>query len=183
MSSVPKALGSKEHTGRRTASSLTGLARQGIETVVFWQKLALDFSLRSNAAVAAAHSRMLDVAASQANAALETSVSLFAGAVNSWTGAVISVLDSAGKGPQTRQRCANWGRIEQNWPEYRSRVHERWDRLDDGDLDAANGRREELSSAIQRKYGISRDDAAGQLDEFARQQEDRSGHAISAGGD
>jgi uncharacterized protein YjbJ (UPF0337 family) len=182
MSSVPEALGSKEHAGGSTASSLTGLARQGIETVVWWQKLALDFSLRGNAAVAAAQARMLDIAASQAAATVETSVSLLSRTVNQWTTVVTGMLDSAAELSSPRQRSAGWGRIEQNWQEYRGRVRERWDRLDDGDLDAVNGRREELSGAIQRKYGISRDEAACQLDEFARQQEERAGHAISAGG-
>lgn len=182
MSSVPGALSSAEQAGGRTATSLTGLAKQGIETFVWWQKLALDFSLRGNAAVAAAHARLLDVAASQANAAVETSVSLLAGVVNSWTNAAMGLLDEAAKNRQPRHPCADWGRIEKNWQEFRVRVRERWDRLNDDDLDASNGRREELSQTIQRKYGISRDDAAGQLDEFVRQHVDRAEHAISAGG-
>ena len=110
-----------EQTSRRTALSVTGLATQGVQTFVWWQKLALDFSLRGNAAVAAAHSRMLDVAASQAKAAVETSVSLFAGAVSRWSEAVVSMLDDAAKISQARQHCADWGRIEKNWQEYRAR--------------------------------------------------------------
>jgi uncharacterized protein YjbJ (UPF0337 family) len=182
MSSVPGALGSEEHAGGRTASSFTGLARQGIETVLWWQKLALDFSVRDNAAVAAAQARMLELAASQAAATIETSVTLLSQAVNRWTTIMSGVLDSAAELSAPRRNLTGWGRIEQNWQQYRSRVRERWDRLDDKDLDAIGGRREQLSGAIQRKYGISREEAGCQLDEFARQQDERTGHAISAGG-
>ena len=70
----------------------------------------------------------------------------------------------------------NWNRVEADWKRYQSKVVERWDKLsqDDleaehpeaGDLDRTQGRRDQLESKLQQAYGLSRDQAKKDVDDF-----------------
>ena len=61
----------------------------------------------------------------------------------------------------------NWDRIEGNWMNFKGRVKEKWGELTDDDLDRAAGKRDQLAGRIQERYGIARDEADRQLDEWA----------------
>ena len=62
----------------------------------------------------------------------------------------------------------NWDRIEGNWREFRGKVKEKWGKLTDDDLDVINGRREQLLGRIQQHYGLARDEAERELNEWMR---------------
>jgi uncharacterized protein YjbJ (UPF0337 family) len=62
----------------------------------------------------------------------------------------------------------NWDRIEGNWTMLSGKVQERWGRLTDDDLDVIQGRREQLEGKIQNVYGVARDEARKQVEEFAK---------------
>ena len=62
----------------------------------------------------------------------------------------------------------NWDRIEDNWKQLKGSVKEQWDKLSNHQLDVIAGKRENLAGKIQEMYGISRDDAEKQLNEWQR---------------
>jgi uncharacterized protein YjbJ (UPF0337 family) len=61
----------------------------------------------------------------------------------------------------------NWDRIEGNWKQVKGNVRERWGKLTDKDFEVIAGRREQLVGRIQERYGIARDIAQQQVDEWA----------------
>ncbi|HEV7968625.1 MAG TPA: CsbD family protein [Candidatus Acidoferrales bacterium] len=69
----------------------------------------------------------------------------------------------------------NWDQIEGKWKQYKGQVKEKWGKLTDDDLDVIAGRRQQLTGRIQERYGIAKDVAEKQADEFiaALKEEDR----------
>jgi uncharacterized protein YjbJ (UPF0337 family) len=47
-------------------------------------------------------------------------------------------------------------------------VKEKWGKLTDDDLTAINGKKEQLVGKIQERYGVAKEAAEKQADEFAR---------------
>ena len=62
----------------------------------------------------------------------------------------------------------NWDQLEGKWKQYSGKVKEKWGKLTDDDLDVVRGRREQLIGKIQERYGIVKQEAEKQVDEFAR---------------
>ncbi len=60
----------------------------------------------------------------------------------------------------------NWTSIQGNWNEAKGKVKTKWGRLTDDDLTQADGKKDRLVGAIQQRYGIAREKAEQQLDEF-----------------
>jgi uncharacterized protein YjbJ (UPF0337 family) len=60
----------------------------------------------------------------------------------------------------------NWDRIKGSWNEYKGKAKQQWGKLTDDDLDVVDGRREELAGKIQNRYGIAKDEAERQIDEW-----------------
>lgn len=77
----------------------------------------------------------------------------------------------------------NWDQLEGKWKQYSGKVKEKWGKLTDDDLEVVRGRRDQLIGKIQERYGIVKQEAEKQVDEFARSfrsesstQELRQGH-------
>ncbi|GMU23371.1 MAG: hypothetical protein AMXMBFR13_34490 [Phycisphaerae bacterium] len=66
----------------------------------------------------------------------------------------------------------NWDRVKGNWKQMKGQVKQQWGKLTDDDLDRIHGEREELAGKIQERYGISRDEAERQLDQFGERTSD-----------
>jgi uncharacterized protein YjbJ (UPF0337 family) len=64
----------------------------------------------------------------------------------------------------------NWDQIEGKWKQLRGSVKAKWGKLTDSDLDVINGRREQLVGTIQERYGIAKDAAEKQINEWAAAQ-------------
>jgi len=62
----------------------------------------------------------------------------------------------------------NWDRIEGNWKQFKGKAKQRWGKLTDDDLDVVAGKRDELEGRVQEAYGISREQAKKELDEFCK---------------
>jgi uncharacterized protein YjbJ (UPF0337 family) len=62
----------------------------------------------------------------------------------------------------------NWDQIEGNWKQLKGRARKKWGDITDDELDRIKGRRQELSGKIQEKYGISKEEAEKQMDDFCR---------------
>ena len=57
----------------------------------------------------------------------------------------------------------NWDRIEGNWKQFKGRVQSQWGKPTDDDLDVIKGDRDRLAGALQKRYGIAKDEAERQL--------------------
>jgi uncharacterized protein YjbJ (UPF0337 family) len=66
----------------------------------------------------------------------------------------------------------NWDRIEGNWKQITGKAREKWGKLTDSDFEAVAGRRDQLVGRIQERYGIARDVAQQQADEWAKALQD-----------
>lgn len=60
----------------------------------------------------------------------------------------------------------NWDIIEGKWTEYKGKAKAQWGKLTDDDLDVIDGRRIELAGKIQQRYGIAKEEAERQIDEW-----------------
>jgi uncharacterized protein YjbJ (UPF0337 family) len=60
----------------------------------------------------------------------------------------------------------NWDRLEGKWKQMKGSVKEKWGRFTDDDLDIINGHREILIGKIQERYGIAREEALRQAEEW-----------------
>ena len=62
----------------------------------------------------------------------------------------------------------NWDRIEGNWKQFKGSAKEQWGKLTDDQLDVIAGKRENLAGKIQESYGISKDEAEKQLNDWLK---------------
>lgn len=62
----------------------------------------------------------------------------------------------------------NRDKLQGKWKQIKGRVKERCGRLTDDELDEIAGRREQLAGKIQESYGIAREEAEQQIDDFER---------------
>lgn len=58
--------------------------------------------------------------------------------------------------------------IEGNWKEFRGKVKEQWGKLSDDRLAEIDGKRDQLIGEIQQAYGVSRDEAEKQVNDFEK---------------
>jgi uncharacterized protein YjbJ (UPF0337 family) len=62
----------------------------------------------------------------------------------------------------------NWDQIEGKWKQFTGSAKERWGKLTDDDLQTLTGQKDNLVGRIQERYGIAKDDAERQADEWSR---------------
>ena len=62
----------------------------------------------------------------------------------------------------------NWDRVEGNWKQVKGAVKARWGKLTDDDFDVIAGKREQLAGKIQERYGIAKDEADKQVDDWVK---------------
>ena len=60
----------------------------------------------------------------------------------------------------------DWNRIEENWKQVKGKVKEKWGKLTDDELDKMSGRRDQLEGKIQERYGIAKDQAKKDVDNW-----------------
>jgi uncharacterized protein YjbJ (UPF0337 family) len=60
----------------------------------------------------------------------------------------------------------NWDQLQGKWKQSKGKIKEQWGKLTDDDIVAINGKREQLIGKIQEHYGIAKDMAEEQVDEF-----------------
>ena len=76
----------------------------------------------------------------------------------------------------------NWDRIEGNWKQLKGKTLEQWGRLSSDDFDVIAGKREQLAGKLQERYGIAKDVAERQVNDWVRKADEtwfpteKSGH-------
>jgi uncharacterized protein YjbJ (UPF0337 family) len=63
-----------------------------------------------------------------------------------------------------------WDRIAGNWKQFKGEVRKQWGDLTDDELEQIRGQRDVLVGKVQERYGIAKDEAARQVDEWERRQ-------------
>jgi uncharacterized protein YjbJ (UPF0337 family) len=58
--------------------------------------------------------------------------------------------------------------IEGKWKQLKGSVKQRWGKLTDDDLTTMTGKRDELIGKLQERYGITKEEAQKEADEWAR---------------
>jgi uncharacterized protein YjbJ (UPF0337 family) len=62
----------------------------------------------------------------------------------------------------------NWDQMEGKWKQASGKVKEKWGKLTDDDLQMIRGKRDQLIGKVQERYGIAKEEAERQVDEFSR---------------
>jgi uncharacterized protein YjbJ (UPF0337 family) len=62
----------------------------------------------------------------------------------------------------------NSDQLEGKWKQYSGKVKEKWGKLTDDDVTVIHGKRDQLIGKIQERYGIAKQEAERQVDEFSR---------------
>jgi uncharacterized protein YjbJ (UPF0337 family) len=61
----------------------------------------------------------------------------------------------------------NWDQIEGNWKQFKGLAKEKWGNLTDDELDAIAGKRDQLIGRLQAQYGMAREEAEREADNWA----------------
>ncbi len=62
----------------------------------------------------------------------------------------------------------DWNVIEGQWKQLKGSAKEKWGELTDDDLDRIEGKRDQLVGKVQERYGIEKDRAEREVDDWAR---------------
>ena len=60
----------------------------------------------------------------------------------------------------------NWDQIEGKWMQFKGNAKNQWGKLTDDDLDQIDGNKDILAGKIQEQYGIEKEEAHRQIDEW-----------------
>jgi len=61
----------------------------------------------------------------------------------------------------------NWNIIEGKWKEMAGSIREQWGKITDDELQEISGKRDKFEGVLQTKYGLTQEDAAKQIDDWA----------------
>jgi len=62
----------------------------------------------------------------------------------------------------------NWDQIAGDWKQITGKVKEKWGKLTDDDLIVIAGKRDQLAGSLQQHYGIAKEQAEKDADEFVK---------------
>jgi uncharacterized protein YjbJ (UPF0337 family) len=65
-----------------------------------------------------------------------------------------------------RRKAMNWDQVEGKWKQYKGQVKVKWGKFTDDDIDVIDGKRQQLVGKLQERYGLAREAAEKQADEF-----------------
>lgn len=61
----------------------------------------------------------------------------------------------------------NWDQVKGNWKQFTGKAKENWGKLTDDDLQVVAGKRDQLIGKVQERYGIAKEEAEKQVDDWA----------------
>jgi uncharacterized protein YjbJ (UPF0337 family) len=62
----------------------------------------------------------------------------------------------------------NWDQIEGKWKQFTGSAQARWGKLTNDDIQTLTGQKDHLVGKIQERYGIAKEEAEKQADEWSR---------------
>lgn len=60
----------------------------------------------------------------------------------------------------------NWDQVTGSWKQVQGKIKEKWGKLTDDDLTVVKGKRDQLAGVLQQKYGLAKERAEQELDDF-----------------
>ncbi len=61
----------------------------------------------------------------------------------------------------------NWDQIAGSWKEIQGKIRSKWGKVTDDELTVVAGKRDQLAGILQNRYGLAKEQAEKELDEFA----------------
>ena len=74
----------------------------------------------------------------------------------------------------------NEDRVQGKWKQMKGALKSRWGKLTDDDLGVIEGQRDQLVGKVQERYGIAKDEAQKQVDEWNRINRDAENRDVEA---
>jgi uncharacterized protein YjbJ (UPF0337 family) len=68
------------------------------------------------------------------------------------------------------ERTMDWNRIEGNWKVAKGKVKEKWGKLTDQDISQIDGKLDQLEGKLQQRYGLAKDLARKDIDDWLKTQ-------------
>ena len=62
----------------------------------------------------------------------------------------------------------NWDQIAGHWKQLKGKAKTKWGKLTDDEVDIVEGKRDQLVGKIQERYGIDKDKAEKEVDEWIK---------------
>lgn len=62
----------------------------------------------------------------------------------------------------------NWDQIKAEWKDLKGKARVEWAKLTDDELARIRGNREQLQAAVQKRYGIAKEEAGRRIDAWAQ---------------
>jgi uncharacterized protein YjbJ (UPF0337 family) len=59
-----------------------------------------------------------------------------------------------------------WNEVEKNWPNFKTKIHTKWNKLTDNDLEKIHGNRNQLVTTLETRYHVSEMEAKKEIDTF-----------------
>ncbi|TNJ43978.1 CsbD family protein [Phaeobacter sp. B1627] len=66
----------------------------------------------------------------------------------------------------------NWDIIEGKWKQLKGSALNQWGKLTEDEVDQVAGNRQKLVGLLQERYGMAKDEAERQIDDFAERQKE-----------
>jgi uncharacterized protein YjbJ (UPF0337 family) len=63
----------------------------------------------------------------------------------------------------------NWDQVSGQWKQIKGKAKVKWGRLTDDELDVVEGKRDQLVGKIQERYGIAKDKAEKEVDDWMKE--------------
>lgn len=60
----------------------------------------------------------------------------------------------------------NWDQIQGQWKQFSGNVQAEWGKLTNDDVAVVDGNRDKLAGRIQERYGLAKEDAERQIDDW-----------------